>query len=98
VDRIDALGFAVDVRIEPTPVSWSFGDGADQAGGLGEAYPARSSVRHAFTVHGTRPLTATFDWRPRYRIAGTEWLELPTIPVRAERSYRVREAQAVVTG
>ena len=26
--RIDALGIGVDVRIDPTPVTWTFGDGA----------------------------------------------------------------------
>jgi hypothetical protein len=98
VDQIDALGVAVDVRIDATEVRWAFGDGAAQDGGLGEASPARSSIRHVFTDHGTRPLTAAFDWRPRYRIDGTDWIDLPTIPVGAEQSYRVREAQAVITG
>jgi hypothetical protein len=98
VDRIDALGFTVDVRIDPGEVVWAFGDGGTQSGGLGEAHPDRSSIRHTFTEHGTRPLTAAFDWRPRYRIDGTAWVELATIPVRAARDYRVREAQAVVTG
>jgi hypothetical protein len=51
-----------------------------------------------FDRHGTRPLTATFDWQPRFRIEGADWEELAAIPVRATRDYRVREAQAVVTG
>lgn len=98
VDRIDALGFAVDVRIDPGEVAWAFGDGGTQLGGLGAAYPARSPIRHVFVQHGTRPLTAAFDWRPRYRIEGTEWIDLAAIGVRAARDHRVREAQAVVTG
>ena len=98
VDQIDALGFTVDVRIDPGEVTWAFGDGGTQGGGFGEAHPARSSVRHTFTEHGTRPLSAAFDWRPRDRLEGTAGVELATIPVRAARAYRVREAQAVVTG
>jgi hypothetical protein len=98
VDRIEALGVAVDVRIDPTEVRWSFGDGRATAGGVGEAPPGRSSIHHVFTEHGTRTVTVGFDWRPRYRIAGTDWISLPTIPVAADRSYRVREAQAVLTG
>lgn len=95
---VDALGFTVEVRIDPTPVRWTFGDGGTQEGGLGEPYPARSTIRHGFTHHGTRPVTASFDWQPSYRIEGTQWVELPTIPVRATTTYRVREAQAVITG
>ena len=97
VDRIEALGYAVDVRIDPTEPAWSFGDGHSDAGGLGEAYPARSSIRHGYTRHGTWAVDVSFDWSPRYRIAGTDWVDLPAIPVRSTLDYRVREAQAVVT-
>jgi hypothetical protein len=98
VDRIEALGYGVDVRIEPSAVTWSFGDGTTHVGGLGEAYPARSAIRHGFTVHGTRPLRAGFALVPRYRIDDTDWIELPPIEVADIMSYRVQEAQAVVTG
>ena len=98
VDRIDALGFGVDVRIDPTPASWSFGDGSATTGGLGEAYPNPSSIRHGFTEHGTRPVEAGFALVPHYRIDGTAWIELPSIPVTDALTYRVREAQAVITG
>ena len=98
VDRIDALGFGVDVRIDPTPASWSFGDGSTTTGDLGEAYPNPSSIRHGFTEHGTRPVEAGFALVPHYRIDGTAWIELPSIPVTDALTYRVREAQAVITG
>ena len=98
VDRIDALGVGVDVRIDPTPVEWDFGDGHATSGGLGLAYPARSPVRHAFSHHGTRPVTARLDLVPRYRIDGTDWIELTAIRVQDARDYLLREAQAVVTG
>jgi hypothetical protein len=98
VDRIDALGVGVDVRIDPTPVTWSFGDGTTDGGGLGVAWPEPSPVRHAYRHHGTRPVTAHLDLVPRYRIDGTDWIELPTIPVADGLTHRVREAQAVVTG
>jgi hypothetical protein len=98
VDRIDALGIGVDVRIDPTEPTWAFGDGGAASGGLGTPYPARSPIRHGYTTHGTRPVTVAFDWTPRYRIDGTDWVPLPSIPVHAGLDYRVREAQAVITG
>lgn len=98
VDRIDALGVGVDVRIDPTPVTWSFGDGTTDRGGLGTAWPEQSPVRHAYRHHGTWTVTAHLDLVPRYRIDGTDWIELPTIPVEDRLAHRVREAQAVVTG
>jgi len=98
VDRIDALGFGVDVRIDPTPVTWAFGDGHAATGDLGTAPPGPSTIRHAFAVHGTRPVTAALDLVPRYRIDGTDWIELPPIQVADALPYRVMEAQAVVTG
>jgi hypothetical protein len=97
VDRIEAFGVAVDVRIEPTAVTWSFGDGTSTTGGLGLPYPTRSDIRHGFITHGVRIVHADLALVPRYRIDGTEWLELPPIPLVAERPYRVREAQALIT-
>jgi hypothetical protein len=96
VDRIQGLGVTVDVRIEPTPVTWSFGDGTTARGGLGAAWPARSGIRHVYTTHGTRPLGAALDLVPRYRIEATAWQSLPPIAVADERSYRVREAVAII--
>ena len=98
VDRIDALGIGVDVRIDPTPVTWTFGDGSSASGGLGAAWPERSPVRHAYLRHGTWTVTAHLDLVPRYRIDGTDWIELPMIPVADGFVHRVREAQAVITG
>ena len=98
VDRIDALGVGVDVRIDPTPVTWAFGDGTTDIGGLGVAWPQPSPVRHAYRHHGTWTVTGHLDLVPRYRIDGTDWIGLPTIPVEDGLDHRVREAQAVVTG
>jgi len=98
VDRIDALGIGVDVRIDPTPVTWAFGDGATASGGLGTPWPARSPVRHAYRHHGTFTVTAHLDLVPRYRIDGTDWIELPTIPVEDDLGHRVRDAQAIIVG
>ncbi len=83
VDSIDAFGIGVDVRIDPGPPAWSFGDGASANGDLGQAFPTRSSIRHAYTTRGTRTVAVTFEWQPRYRIDGTDWIELPMIPVEA---------------
>jgi len=96
VDRIDALGVAVDVRIEPTTPVWDFDDGRSAAVDLGRPPPAPSTVRHGYTGHGRYEVAVAFAWVPRYRIDGTEWIELPRIPVRASLPYRVQEAQAVL--
>ncbi len=98
VDRIDALGFTVDVRIEPTPVVWEFGDGAAVRGDHGRPYPERSSIRHGYTRHGEVRLRASLDLVPRYRIDRTEWIGLDAIGVADALAYRIREAQAVITG
>jgi hypothetical protein len=79
-------------------VRWSFGDGTHRVGGYGEAHPTRSTIRHGYTQHGRVTVRADLDLVPRYRIAGTDWVELPTIPVTDAQPYRVREAQAVVSG
>lgn len=97
IDRIDALGIGVDVRIDPTTVTWRYGDGTTAPGGRGAAYPQRSDVRHVYLVHGERTVTARLDLVPRYRIDDADWIELPGIPLAARRAYRVREAQAVLT-
>jgi len=98
VDRIDALGIGVDVRIDPTPVTWAFGDGTTDTGGLGVPWPEQSPVRHAYRHHDTWTVTAHLDLVPRYRIDGTDWIQLPSIPVEDDRAHRVREAQAIITG
>ncbi len=98
VDRIDALGVGVDVRIDPTPVTWAFGDDSSETGGLGAAWPDQSPVRHAYLHHGTWTVTAHLDLVPRYRIDDTDWIELPPITVEDTLAHRVREAQAVITG
>jgi hypothetical protein len=98
VDRIEALGVQVDVHLEPTPVTWAFGDGQVVDAGLGRAYPARSDVRHTYTTHGTTTVRADLALVPRYRIDGTEWLELPGIALGDQLRYRVLEAQAVIGG
>jgi hypothetical protein len=98
VDRIDALGFTVDVRIEPTPVRWAFGDGDATEGDLGRPYPVRSSVRHGYAEHGPVAVRASLDLVPRYRVDGTAWIRLPAIEVADSLPYRVREAQAVIIG
>jgi hypothetical protein len=97
VDRIDALGIGVDVRIDPTTPTWTFGDGRSTAGDLGRPFPARSTVRHGFTHHGTHTVAVAFDWAPRYRIDGTDWIDLPVIPVQGTLAHPVREAQAILT-
>ncbi len=96
VDRIDALGVGVDVRISPTPVSWSFGDGTTTTGGLGRAWPERSTVRHTYQRHGPQRVEASLHLVPSYRVDGGGWEELPAITLAAALDHRAREAQAVI--
>lgn len=97
-DRVEAFGVGVDVRMIPTSVSWSFGDGTSTSGGAGRAWPTRSDVRHAYQRGGTLTVEAAQRLEPAYRVGDSDWLALPAIPLEAVLDHKVREAQAVLTG
>jgi hypothetical protein len=98
--RLTAFGLTVEVRIRRGQVTWDFGDGTPPtAGDLGRAYPARSTVRHVYTVRSAaRPYTVTaqFDLAPEFRVDGGAWQPLPPIVRTATSAYTVREVQAVI--
>ena len=96
-DRVEAFGVGVDVRMVPSAVSWSFGDGHTAQGGAGQPWPARSDIRHAYQQGGTPAVRATQRLEPAYRVDGGAWLALPSIPLSATLDHRVREAQAILT-
>jgi hypothetical protein len=96
-DRVEAYGFGVDVRMVPSAVTWAFGDGTTTSGGVGEAWPRRSSIRHAYQRGDVVDVRATQRLEPGYRVAGSDWLALPPIPVEATTTHEVREVQALLT-
>ena len=98
LDRVEAFGVAVDVRMVPSPVTWSFGNGQSVSGGAGQAWPARSEIRHSYRHGGYYAVEASQRLEPAYRIAGSTWLGLEPISVRARLRYQVVEAQAILTG
>jgi hypothetical protein len=96
-DRVAAFGVAVDVRMVPSSVDWSFGDGTSTVAGSGRPWPHRSDVRHPYDAGGRATVTAVQHLEPAYRVAGSDWLALPPIPLTASRTHPVLEAQAVLT-
>ena len=93
---LSAFGIRVDVRILPTAVRWTFGDGGAADGGFADQ-------RHLYTHRSTgagpgAPLTVTaaFGLGPAYRVDGGPWLALAAIPVAADLAYVVHDAQAVI--
>jgi hypothetical protein len=96
-DRVEAFGVGVDVRMVPSPVSWSFGDGTSTVGGAGHPWPTRSNIRHSYQHGGTLTVMAAQRLEPAYRVAGTDWLALPAFSLDATLGHRVHEAQALLT-
>lgn len=97
---IDVFGLAVDVEMTLERVRWAFGDGTEQVGDLGRAYPAESSVRHAYQRDSgdtAYEVVATFVFGARFRVAGGPWVSLPPIARQAGTSHRVIQAEAVRT-
>jgi hypothetical protein len=94
---ITAFGLTIDVRMSSGTITWDFGDGVVEAGDLGRAYPAESTVQHAHQHRGSFPITATIDLVPEYRVDGGPWLTLPGLQATATAQHDVEERQAVLT-
>jgi hypothetical protein len=93
-----AFGLTVTVTAQLVGVAWSFGDGvpSDQSG-LGEAWPARSSVQHTYRdPSGARPytVTAVLTFQPSYTVGGAPGDPLEPIVISVTRDYVVHEVQA----
>jgi hypothetical protein len=95
---IAAFGVTIDVRMSTASVTWDFGDGTEERGDLGRAYPEESTVQHAHQHDGTFTVTAAIDLAPEYRIDGGPWLPLPNLSAAAAVLHPVEERQAVVSG
>lgn len=94
---ISAFGLTVDVRMSTRWVTWNFGDGTVQRGGLGRPYPEESTVQHAHRDAGSYLIRATITLAPEYRINGGSWLALPDLTATATRVQQVEQRQPVVT-
>jgi hypothetical protein len=93
-------GTTVNVTATLVGVDWTFGDGQPgSSGGLGEAWPARSSISHVYRDDsGARPytVTATLWFQPTYDVNGAAGAQpLPRFAVPISRAYTVHEVQAV---
>jgi hypothetical protein len=81
-------------------VTWSFGDATSAPGDLGRAYPATSSVRHAYQrASGPTPyeVTATLVFSAAFSLNGAAPTALGTVTRRLTTTHAVVEAEAVRT-
>jgi hypothetical protein len=101
-------GYQYRLTASPMSVSWTFGDGSsaalDAPEGFGRAYPARSSIAHAYERHsaGGYPVTAKVTWSVSWSaLSGGSWYGpylLGTLDsVAASLAYPVRQAQTEIT-
>jgi hypothetical protein len=99
---LDIIGFAVDVRVEPTSYTWHWGDGTTtDTTKPGRPYPA-TDVTHTYD-HATdqaQPLAVRVDvtYSARYRVDGGAWQTIPeTLRIRgADTILPVKQAAAVL--
>jgi hypothetical protein len=97
---VHELGATVDVRITLQRTTWDFGDGTPPTiAGLGQAWPARSEVRHTYGTStprsDPRTITATLGFFAEYRADGGPWRALAPISRTATAPLHVDEIQAV---
>lgn len=101
-DSTDAFGVIVVVEARVTRFEWAFGDGMTVVSETpGQAYPARSEVRHVYERSSAGlstgyPVEVAFVFAVRYRVDGGTWIDLPGITRIARTDYPVRESQAVI--
>jgi hypothetical protein len=97
---LPGFGTTVTVVARLTGVTWDFGDGTPPVdAGPGEAWPALSSVHHAYAESSPAdrpfPVTATLTYTPTYTVDGVAGGSLEPVTFTLERTYAVRELQAV---
>ena len=86
----------VAVEIGLDTVTWDFGDGTPPlTAGLGQAWPERSEIRHAYRDRGTYDVTVTIRLRPTFTVNGGAAQALEPITRTATLTYVVDEVQAV---
>jgi hypothetical protein len=98
-ESLTAFGMTVRVQATMTDVVWDFGDGTPPVhGGLGEAWPDRSSVQHTYADPSTgagHPVTVIVTLQPSFSVNGGAPAPLAPIVLTFTRPYVVREVQAV---
>jgi hypothetical protein len=93
---VSAFGVDVAVTITLGTVTWDFGDGTPAVtAGLGEAWPARSSVHHTYRDKGDRTVTVTLTLPAHFSVNGGPPQALPPVVRTATLAYAVDEVQAV---
>jgi hypothetical protein len=97
---VHELGVTVDVRVTLQRATWDFGDRTPPTtAGLGEPWPARSSVRHTYATSTPRArprtIAATLTLFAEYRVDGGAWRTLAPITRTATTALGVDEVQAV---
>lgn len=86
----------VAVAIGLDTVTWDFGDGTPPlTAGLGQAWPERSEIRHAYRDRGTYDVTVRISLRPTFTVNGGAAQALAPITRTARLTYVVDEVQAV---
>lgn len=101
---VSLAGVTVSVRVTPTDYEWQFGDGtALESHSLGKPYPAESDVQHTYQYSSLHfpagfPVTLTVEFAAEYRVNGGAPQPLPSIRHTFTASYRVQEAQSLLTG
>lgn len=103
-ESVSAFGLTVTVSFALLGVEWDFGDGTPTvSGGLGEAYPERSSIQHTYRDASPNDVpyrvTATLTFQPSYSVSDgsttTAGEALAPIRVPVTRDYLVRQVQAI---
>ena len=89
----------VDVAIELGTVTWDFGDGTEplRTTSLGDEWPERSEIRHAYRDRGTYTITVTIELPARFSVNGQPPTELEPVVRTSTLTYVVDEVQAVRT-
>ena len=91
---LGAVTVAVDIAL--AAVTWDFGDGTPPVtAGLGQAWPERSEIRHAYRDRGTYVVTVTIRLAPTFTVNGGAAQALQPITRTATLTYVVDEVQAV---
>lgn len=86
----------VAVEITLGTVTWDFGDGTPPVtAGLGQAWPERSEIRHAYRDRGAYDVTVTITMPATFTVNGGAATELEPITRTATIPYVVDEVQAV---
>lgn len=94
----------VEVQLRPSRYEWSFGDGATlMSQSLGKPYPTQSDIQHTYEYSSLQspngfPVRLLVEFTAQYRVNGGAPQALPPLRRAYETSYRVQEAQPVLTG